>query len=144
MQLIPATLITETPSDLANTKTYRFNENEIAHMNHYVANEEPQKSIKFTCTLLLAKLMRTRTTLTRLSCISETQSNTASYSTKCRRDQTRRTSNQSALQSCLKNEMADPELIYIHSRIAQAAIVEQILASHSQIDGTLELQTFLV
>ena len=136
---------------LANTKTYRFNENEIAHMNHYVTNEKTSEIDKVHMHFALGKAYEDEDDFDQA--FSHYQRGNAIKHSLLQHqipDVIKRAERQKSICSAelfeerngAGNPAIDPIFIVGLPR-AGSTLLEQILASHSQIDGTLELPNIL-
>ena len=136
---------------LANTKTYRFSDEEIAHMREYEANQSIKADDRVHMNFALGKAYEDR---------GEFESSFACY--ECGNAMKKRRSGYDAdkttelvnaqIETCTRElfeqrghlgfDSPDPIFIVGLPR-AGSTLLEQILASHSEVDGTMELHNIL-
>jgi tetratricopeptide (TPR) repeat protein len=136
---------------LANTKTYRFSDDEITSMEQLVTQEQVSPNDKIHLHFALGKSLEDRqsydTAFVHYAIGNQLKQTQIKYKPDIFEKQVAKQIDtcQSALFSRLKNvgdKNSDPIFVVGLPR-AGSTLLEQILASHSQVDGTMELHDIL-
>lgn len=136
---------------LANTKTYQFSDNEIAHMLDYVERESTSATDRVHFCFALGKAYEDQKDVAeafrfydRGNALNRAELNYQAPEINRRVDRQIAVCNAELFDKKAKLGHSAPDPIFIVGLPrAGSTLLEQILASHSQVDGTLELPNIL-
>jgi tetratricopeptide (TPR) repeat protein len=136
---------------LANTKTYRFSEQELTDMEHLVQRKEVSSEDRIHCLFALGKAFEDRqnfeSSFTHYQAGNELKHAASQYDKNALDEQIQKQqavfSHEFFTKRTETGHQAPDPIFIVGLPRAGSTLLEQILASHSQVDGTMELHNVL-